>query len=358
MPRRVPSRLSVRRSLILAGPTKAPSTLATLNRTFRSVAARSRLRAAQLVDSATVTKAVIDVGSNSVLLLVQENSSGTWQTIVETSKVTGLGTGTKSSGLLGEPGMAATLAALTEAFETARQHGADKPIAVGTMALRIATNSDEFLASAERQGTPVKVISGEEEARLGFLSVADDPLFAGCDKLSIIDPGGHSTELVTATRKGDGWVTEFTRSYAVGALGLRESPMSPELPGAPELLAAVDKIDNLIGMRYRPGQAGTAVVLGATGTNLASIREKLAQWDSDRIHGQVLDFEEVSRAVGWLCGMTDDERAGLTGIEPGRERTIHIGALILERFMQAIHVLDCTVSVRGWRHAYLQRLGQ
>ncbi|MEZ5162845.1 MAG: hypothetical protein R2688_03645 [Fimbriimonadaceae bacterium] len=87
---------------------------------------------------------------------------------------------------------------------------------------------------------------------------------------------------------------------------------------------------------------------------MISIREGFADWQPDKVHGQILDFEEISRAVGWLCDMTDAERSQIVGLEKGREKTIHLGALILERFMQSIHVLDVTVSIRGWRHALLE----
>jgi exopolyphosphatase/guanosine-5'-triphosphate,3'-diphosphate pyrophosphatase len=80
----------------------------------------------------------------------------------------------------------------------------------------------------------------------------------------------------------------------------------------------------------------------------------MTEWDPTRVHAAWLDYEEVSKAVGWLCGMTDAERAAVPGLERGREQTIHIGALILERFLHAIRSLGTSVSVRGWRHALLE----
>ncbi len=301
-----------------------------------------------------VTKAVIDVGSNSVLLTVADTSGGKTALLAETSRVTGLGTGTKSTGLIAEPGWSETLAALNEAFALARSHGASTIEALGTMALRIATNTPAFLAAAANQGTPVQVLGAEEEARLGFIGVASDPLFASEDRLTVIDPGGHSTELETAVRTGGTWNTLNRVSVPIGALALIEGPMSAETLGPQEILTASGQIDRLIGQEYTPHTAGTAVVLGATGTNLVTIRDEIAPWDAAKVHGQTLDYEEVSRAVSWLSTMSNADRARLVGLEPGREKTIHAGALILERFMQAVHVLGVTVSVRGWRHGYLQ----
>lgn len=300
-------------------------------------------------------KAVIDVGSNSLLLVVGEMRDGRLETVFEATRVTGLGEGTKASGVLSEAAMERTLSALSELFLMALQQGAQETRAAATMAARIASNTPEFLQRAEAQGTPAEVLSGEEEAELGFRAVAEDPLFRNAQRLSIIDPGGNSTELVTADRGKDAWDVRFRRSYPVGTLGLRDGPMRGDPVDAEGMLRGTEEIDRQLGLEYIPGACGAVCVLGATGTNLVTIREKMSEWRPDRVHGAVLDFEEVSRSAGWLCRMSDAERAGLVGLEKGRERTIHIGALILERFMHALHTADVVVCVRGWRHAMLEQ---
>jgi exopolyphosphatase/guanosine-5'-triphosphate,3'-diphosphate pyrophosphatase len=146
------------------------------------------------------------------------------------------------------------------------------------------------------------------------------------------------------------------RSFPIGTLGLRGTVLTDESPSGLDLLRATKSIDETIGIDYLPHQSGVAVVLGATGTNLVTIREKMAEWHSEKVHGAWLDYEEVSKAVGWMSPMTDYERSQIVGIEPGRERTIHIGSLILERFLHVTRSLGCRVSVRGWRHALLERI--
>lgn len=300
-------------------------------------------------------KAVVDVGSNSVLLTVEEFDGLGWRPVCETSEVTALGEGTKQTGLLSERAMIDTLRAIAQAHETARAVGSAPPIVAATMAARIAKNVDAFLARAASQRTPVVVLSGDAEAELGLLAVTDDPQFSKHDKVSIVDPGGHSTELATAEREGSTWTDVFRRSFAVGTLALRGSSLASEALNSGELLRAAVEIDSLLDVELPPGAAGVAVVLGATGTNLVSIREGLTHWDPGRVHGAYLSYEEVGKASGWLSRLTDAERAAVPGMEPGRERTIHIGALILERFLHLLHADGCFVSVRGWRHALLER---
>ncbi|MCG9894078.1 MAG: hypothetical protein MH204_01210 [Fimbriimonadaceae bacterium] len=300
-------------------------------------------------------KAVIDVGSNSVLLAVGEARDGRWEIVRETSRVTGLGRGTKVSGLLSEDGMTDTLGALALAFQEAKESGADEVLAAATMAARIARNTGDFLDRCSAQATPVQVLSGEDEAEHGFLAVANDPDLAIGDVLTIIDPGGHSTELMTAVRSGDGWKADLKVSRPVGALGLRESFWPEERVSGPDLLRASGSVDEIIGLEYLPHSCGTVVALGATGTNLVSIREGWTDWRPNEVHGSRLDYEEIGRAAGWLAAMTDAERAAVPGLAKGREFTIHGGSLILERFLFATHALECIVSIRGWRHALLNR---
>ncbi len=299
-------------------------------------------------------KAVIDVGSNSVLLLVEELAPEGWRLVEEDTAVTALGEGTRATGLLSDARMERTLAALKRMFTRALELRVEDVHAAATMAVRIATNAEVFLDLCRQQGTPVDVISGEEEARLGFESVARDPLFARFDRLSIVDPGGHSTELLTCLREGQGWHVEFKKSFPVGTLGLKSDVLTEQSPGANQILEAIQRIDELVAGAWTGIDPGVVVVLGASGTNLVSIREGLETWQPEKVHGSFLSFEEISRAVGLLMPLSDEDRAGIKGMERGREKTIHVGALILERFLHVIKAEGCYVSVRGWRHAMLE----
>lgn len=290
-----------------------------------------------------------------MLLVVEEQTPLGWDVVFEETAITALGAGTKQTGQLGEAGMVATLAALKQMFEQAKERGADSIQAVATMAARIAMNTDDFLALAKAQGTPVFVLSGEDEAALGFRSVVSDPMFSGAARISIIDPGGQSTELVMAHRTEEGWQKSFQHSFPVGTLGLKTTAVTDEMPDKGQILKAFAEVSDTIGRRWHPDKAGQVVVLGATGTNLVSIREQLLSWQPEKIHGARLTYEEVSQAVSTLSAKSEAERRAIPGMELGREKTIHLGALILEAFMNALGTPTCSVSVRGWRHALLEQ---
>ena len=298
----------------------------------------------------------MDIGSNSVLLVVEELQEGKWMQLFESSEVTGLGEGTKKTGLLGEPGMERTLAALKRGFDKAASFGVTDVVAAATMAARIAHNTPEFLDRAQAQGTPVAVLSGEREAELGFRSVADDPTFQQSTRLAIIDPGGQSTEIVVADRgaKPGEWREIFRKSFPIGTLALRSGTLSDETPSPGARLAASKEIDDLVGAVPSDAAGGNAVALGASATNLVTVRDAISPWDPARVHGATLTYEDVGSEAGRLSDLDDAGRAALVGLERGREKTIHIGALILERCMFALDVDRCRVTVRGWRHALLE----
>jgi exopolyphosphatase/guanosine-5'-triphosphate,3'-diphosphate pyrophosphatase len=140
----------------------------------------------------------------------------------------------------------------------------------------------------------------------------------------------------------------------LGTLGLRGGVLSAGSPSRADRLRAVVEIDEALSRGSFTKMPGNVAVVGAVGTNLVAIRERMKVWDADAIHGSTLTYEEISRAVGTLMDLDDPGRASLVGIEPGREETIHIGALIVERLLHRLGVERCGVSVRGWRHALLE----
>jgi exopolyphosphatase/guanosine-5'-triphosphate,3'-diphosphate pyrophosphatase len=225
------------------------------------------------------------------------------------------------------------------------------------MAARIARNRSELLQAARNQGTPIVVLSGEAEAALSLLAVVLDPKFAEADRVTVVDIGGHSTEVSTARRAASsrfGWALERSVSLPVGTLALIADSLAAECPNPGEILRASDEIDRGLSGILSDVRAGVVVTVGATGTNLVTVREGIADWDPALVHGARLDFDEVALAVERLSGLTLRERELLVGMEPGRERTLHAGALILERAMHALHVEGAFVSVRGWRHTWIE----
>ena len=113
--------------------------------------------------------AVIDVGTNSVKFHIGERlADGSWRTVVDRAEVTRLGEGIAETGDIAPAAIERTVAAIAGMADEARAHQAEALVAVGTMGMRSAGNSDEFVAAVrERCGITIEVVPGAEEGRLG-----------------------------------------------------------------------------------------------------------------------------------------------------------------------------------------------
>ena len=299
--------------------------------------------------------AVVDVGTNSVKFHIGEREDdGSWRTLVDRSEITRLGEGRERTGAIEPEPLERTVEAIAGMVEQAKQEGVDEIAAVGTAALRAATNRAAFLdAVRERIGVTVDVISGEEEARLAYLAAtASLDLVDG--PLVVFDSGGGSSQF-TFGRK---FHPEEQFSVPLGAVGPTErfaldGPVSRELLA--EALAFVS--DGLSDLDGRPAP-DALVAMGGTVTNLAAVKHGLAAYDADVVNGTVLDREEVERQMELFRMRTADERREIAGLQPKRAEVILGGACITRTVMEKLRRDAVTVSDRGLRHGLLvERFG-
>src|SRR5712692_9307826 len=168
--------------------------------------------------------ATIDIGTNSVLLLVAERlKGGDFAPIVERAEITRLGRDVDRTHRLSEQGIEDTLAVLTRFAAEARAAGALQIAILATSAVRDAQNGADFLRAAqERAGVQVEVISGDREAQLTYLAVFQE--FGRTEPihpLVVIDIGGGSTEFVYGAAAASGAIS-YRRSFDVGSVRLTE----------------------------------------------------------------------------------------------------------------------------------------
>lgn len=158
--------------------------------------------------------AIIDIGTNTINLLVADTKDGGSYNIISSTKVTArLGQGGINDGVITPEAMKRGLDAISTHMKTLATLGkVDKIVAIGTSAMRNASNADEFSkAVEEKYGFGIKVISGEEEARTIFDGVKQVmPL--GRERVLILDIGGGSCEFIIANKDGVAWA----HSYELG----------------------------------------------------------------------------------------------------------------------------------------------
>jgi exopolyphosphatase/guanosine-5'-triphosphate,3'-diphosphate pyrophosphatase len=292
------------------------------------------------VSAGPVRLAVVDVGSNSVRLLLCDGVAADGPRGERLTTVTALRRGASGDGAIAADALSRLDDCLAGYSRRIAAFAADRVVAVGTSAVRDAPNRSEVAAVVERRlQTSLTVLSGDEEARCAF---AGARLGApGDGDIMVVDIGGASTELV---RGGpDGPVAAV--SLQLGAVRQAErhlhgDPPAPAEAGAlrAEALGMVaEGIDRIGGPAPAVGVAGTV-------TSLAAI--ELGVYDRDRVHGHRLARATVERLAGELCALTIEARRALPGLEPARAEVIPAGALIAAAVLEAADLDGLTVSER------------
>ena len=291
--------------------------------------------------------AVIDIGTNTVLLLVSEVGKGV-SDLVDMSTIVQLGKGLTNTGTISGPAISRTMEALERYVNIANSHKVEKIFCVGTAALREAGNSGDFIAAVrESFGLDVEIISEKKEAYYTYLSVRDDPLMI-YEGMTIIDIGGGSTEIID----GDGDSFSGYVSLPLGSVRITDAFISYDPPEREEINRAASHIRGKIeNIRYREGSR--LVGTGGTATNLAAIILGLEEYNKDRIHGFAVEFTKLEETIEKLAVMDSGRRRMVKGMEPGREDIILQGAVILREIMAHGQFTRCIVSAKGVRYGVL-----
>lgn len=282
--------------------------------------------------------AVIDVGSNSVLLLVVEIApDGHARALDEALATTRLGAGLAAGGTLDADAKARTLAAVVDFARRACRAGATRTWAFATGATRDAADGAAFVAALESAaGIPVEILSGEDEARLAYAAVRGG-LALGDGPLLVADLGGRTTDLTL----GRGDAILGATSLALGALALHDAH-------AGDLRAIAASVDRVLARTPLVAQARSLgaplVASGGTATALAALDLGLRRYDARRVHGHGL-------AAATLAALPAKDGPAL---DPGRAAILPAGAVVLARLAAAAGVGTVTVSDHAVRHGHLR----
>jgi len=299
--------------------------------------------------------AVIDVGTNTVRLLVAESDGrSAYRTLLTAQEITRLGQGLLPDRELQAEPIRRTIRALRRYRELAEAQGAAAILAVGTSALREATNRAAFLTAArDDAGIEVTVIPGEEEARLGLLGVRAG-LRGAPARLAMMDIGGGSTELLLA----DGETILAAVSTGLGVVKLTESCLhtDPPLPAELETVRrkASGRFDRARTAELR-GMPPGDVLVGTAGTvtSLAAVDLALAPYDPVRVTGHRLTRVRIAETVDRLASLPLADRRRVPGLEPARADVIVAGGVICLAAMDALGFSELTVSDGGLREGIL-----
>lgn len=307
-------------------------------------------------------RAVIDVGTNSVKLLVADVSGTKVRPVLEDSKQTRLGQGFYEDHRLQPEPIANTAKAVDKFAASARELACGSIRVIATSAARDAVNAQDLISAIESAtGLKMEIISGEQEAEWAFHGVTSAPELAA-EPLLILDVGGGSTEFIL----GQGEHKHFRESFPLGSVRLLEKFPHSDPPQSQELAACRDWLKNFLHAEVKPRLGNEMrwetqvysvrsniqlVGTGGTASILARMESKLNDFDRDRIEATRISRQSIQRHVTKLWSLPLSERQKIIGLPPKRADVILTGAVIYEAVMTEFNFAELRVSTRGLRFA-------
>ena len=293
--------------------------------------------------------ASIDIGTNTILLLIAEIEGGKLKSLFEMETIARLGEGVQKNGILSQEAMKRGFQTLTQYLERCQTMGAQKIFVVGTSPLREAKNSGYFLKTTkEKLNLSIEILSGEEEAYLSFLAVARDLKELKKSTL-VIDVGGGSTEFILG--KGDQIIQ--WGSLPLGSVRFTEQFLLSDPIQGGEWEKMEREIRESLGRVPYPQEPFSMVAVGGTATTLASVEQGLEEFISEKIHHFVLTKEALNNQLHLYRSKTIDERRKIPGLPPARADVILAGGAILYMAMEKLKSPTVLISCHGIRYGLL-----
>jgi len=301
-------------------------------------------------------RAVIDVGTNSIKLLVADVAEHQVTPVFERSKQTRLGgQGFYETHRLQANAIELTAQAVGKFAETAREQNADAIRIIATSAARDAINSNELTSAIEAaSGLKVEIITGEQEAEWVFKGVTTDRQFQ--TPLLILDVGGGSAEFIL----GSGGHSHFRESFPIGTVRLLEKVSVSDPPKETEFNSGCDWVRVFLRTEVQPkvgpamtreGVALQLVGTGGTTSILGRMEAQLEEYDRARIEATKLSLERLQWHTGRLWGLPLEERKQIVGLPDNRADVILMGVVIYQMIMENFGFKELRVSTRGLRFA-------
>ena len=276
--------------------------------------------------------AVIDIGSNSVRLMLVANGKVLYKRL----NTTRLGEGLASSPLLKREAIERTANAVAAFYQTAREENAKSTYAFATAAVRTAENGGEFIERVKTLcGLNVEVVAGEKEAELGILGAL------GKGDGAVIDMGGASCEIAI---KSNGKIV-YKKSVDIGVVRLKDTCGTDKTKLIQAAMRAAEKYGAIPNVKAVHAIGGTATTLGALVLGLT-------KYDGETVTGTEITVQELEKTADSLLNMPIEEIAALPCMPKGRADVIAGGAVALCTIMQKLGIEKMIVSDRDNLEGY------
>jgi exopolyphosphatase/guanosine-5'-triphosphate,3'-diphosphate pyrophosphatase len=288
--------------------------------------------------------AAIDVGTNSMRLLLCEYEKGHFENKEKHLIVTRLGQGLSANGMISQDAIDRNMNALKIFKEKAEQYGAEEVIAIATSAVRDAENREEFLNKAKQySGIDIMVITGETEADMGITGVASESDAIKEENILVIDIGGGSTELVLGNDKG----ILFSTSINAGTVRMTEKFITAHPIQENDIENLKINLQQLFEEPIRLLESmhiKKTIAIGGTATTIAAIYHSLCIYDPSIVHNTVITFEYLQDLLEQLKNMPVEKRYDVKGLQKERADVIPAGMIIMLHIMKSLGIASFTAS--------------
>jgi exopolyphosphatase / guanosine-5'-triphosphate,3'-diphosphate pyrophosphatase len=284
--------------------------------------------------------ACIDIGSNTTRLLVADAGDGRLRELVAQRAFTRIGKSLGNGAVIPPEKIAETAEVVRTQVAVASEVGAETIVAVATAAIRTARNRDELVSAVEEAGgTELRVLSGEEEARLSFVGATRTLLEPPKGTVAVVDVGGGSSEIAIGEVDG---AMSWSESFRIGSGFLADSYLRSDPPSAGELENVRRHVEGTF-EGLQPPPAASAVAVGGTATSLR------------RLVGAELEHETLERGIRVLSSTPVAEVAERFELDAERVRLLPAGILILEAISDLLE-LPLRIARGGLREGLLLEL--
>jgi exopolyphosphatase / guanosine-5'-triphosphate,3'-diphosphate pyrophosphatase len=296
-----------------------------------------------------MTVASIDIGTNTILLLIADINLGTGKikTLENFYRIPRIGKGLLPGNPISDENIKRMFDVLEEYSQIINKYNCEKVLITGTNALRIASNTNSIIAKVkEKFGYELNVIPGKDEAKLSYLGATND--YQEHKNLLVIDIGGGSTEIIFGTDSN----IHFSKSYPVGVVTLTEKFFKTDPPSKKDLGYFIDHLNEFLNeISNKAGKIDTGIAIAGTPTTLACIKLKLKDYNEDLVEGSTLSKNELKNFVEELSKLNSEEIIQkYSSIVKGREDVLLAGTIILSEIVSCLNLPEVKVSTKGIRY--------
>ncbi len=291
--------------------------------------------------------ASIDIGSNTVLLLIAEVENSEIIPIVNEYRIPRISSGLTNSGVISVESIKKLFEILTEYKTIINKHNCDKTIVNGTQALRVAKNSTIILDEIKKQfDFDLNIVSGITEAIYSFKGALSS--FTDNNNYIMIDIGGASTEIVHGNKDE----IFFSKSFPIGVVVSKEKYLKSNPPTQDETANFKNKLENIFDALAQIDFSNSDVIsVAGTPTTLSALKLKLTEYSDSEIEKSILTKKDLESYIAEFKKLSYKEiETQFSPIITGREDVILSGTMILNYLLGIIKSRKLFVSSRGLRY--------